>query len=101
MANESKMDVELLNIIKYTTKDGRNRCILKFRPISDNCVSISDKFKGVSIIETYFDGHEVFDKIPNNYFGSNVEMTLKQVTSSSNPLQQRTIVSKINDINLV
>lgn len=101
MPNETKMDVELLNIIKYTTKDNRNRCILKFRPISDNCVSISDKFKGVSIIETYFNGHDVFDKIPNNYFGSNVEMTLQQVTDNSNPLKQKTIVSKINDINLI
>ena len=101
MTNETKMDVELLNIVKYTTKDNRNRCLLRFRPISDNCVSVNDKFKGVSIIDTYFDGHEVFDKIPNNYFGSNVEITLKQVSSSSNPLQQRTIVCKVNDIDLV
>lgn len=101
MTNETKMDVELLNIVKYTTKDNRNRCLLRFRPISENCVSVNDKFKGVSIIDTYYDGHEVFDKIPNNYFGSNVEITLQQVSSSSNPLQQRTIVSKVNDINLV
>lgn len=101
MTNESKMEVELLNIVKYTTKDERNRCLLRFRPIFENCVSVNEKFKGVTIIDSYFNGHEVFDKIPNDYFGSSVEITFTQINNPNNPLQPRIIVTKVNDISLV
>lgn len=96
---DNKMDVELLNVIKYTTKDNRERTLLRFRPISKDCVSSNDKFKGVSIIETYFDGFDVFNKIPLEYFGANVEITTR--TNYSNPMKPTLKVVKINDINLV
>lgn len=98
---EKTMEVELLNIMKYTTKDNRNRCILRFRIISDDCVSCNDLFKGVAIMESYFDGYDAFNKIPNNYFGSKVNLTLREQQSANNPLVYTLKVIKINDIDLV
>ena len=98
---DNQMDVELLNIVKYTTKDNRNRCILRFRPITDDCVQSNDKFKGLSVIETYYDGFDVFDKIPKELFGVKSTIVLKRSINSNNPLKQQLKVVKVNDISLV
>ena len=98
---ENKMDVELLNIVKYTTKDNRNRCILRFRPISNDSLQNNAKFKGLSVIETYYNGFEIFDKIPLEYFGCKVSIILKRDINPLNPLKQQLQVVKINDIDLV
>ena len=95
------MEVELLNAIKYTTKDNRNRTLIKFRVLNDNCVSYNDKFKGVSILDGYFDGHEPFDKIPLDYFGCKVTFTLEKTPSATDPRKETTKIIKINDITLV
>ena len=98
---DNQMEVELLNIIKYTTKDGRNRCILRFRPLTKDCIQSTDKFKGLSIIETYYNGFDIFDKIPSDLFGVRSTIVLKRTINSNNPLKQQMQVVKVNDIDLV
>lgn len=97
---ENTMEVELLNVIKYTTKDNRNRVILRFISLDKNSITTNSKFKGISIIEQYFDGFEVFDKLPQELFGTKCTITTKRVSSFSNPLQQVIKVVKVNDIDL-
>lgn len=97
---ENTMEVELLNVIKYTTKDNRNRCILRFISLDKSSITTNSKFKGISIIEQYYDGFEVFEKLPIDLFGQKCTITTKRVQSPSNPLTQTVKVVKVNDIDL-
>lgn len=99
--SQQKMEVELLNVIKYTTKDNRQRTLLRYRPINDNCVSNIERFKGISVLESYFDGFGVFDKIPLDYFGANVDLYYEKIPRSDDPFKDTTKIVKINDISLV
>lgn len=100
MYDEITMDAELINVIKYTTNDNRQRTIIKFISLDKDSISSNDKFKGIAIIENYYDGFQIFDKIPVDLFGKKVLLTLKKSTNPSNPLLQVFKVIKINDINL-
>lgn len=95
------MEVELLNVIKYTTKDNRQRTMIHFRLIDDKANVCTDKFKGIGILDSYFNGHDVFDKIPLEYFGRKVNMTLDKVQNPTDPRKETTRIVKINDISLV
>lgn len=96
----NSMEVELLNAIKYVTKDKRNRTLIHFRVLGENAVSSSDKFKGVTILDGYFDGFEVFDRIPVNYFGCKVTLYYEKQPSKNDPFKEVTKIVKLNDINL-
>lgn len=98
---DNEMEAELINIIKYTTHDNRDRTIVKFISLDKEAITQNDKFKGISIIENYYDGFSVFDKIPLDLIGKRVILTLKKTTNPSNPLLQIFKVTKINDIDLV
>lgn len=98
---ENEMEVELLNVVKYTTNDNRKRTILRFISLDKDTILDNDKFKGINVIDTYYDGFEVFDKIPKDLFGRKVVIQTKTITSASNPLLQILKVVKINDIDLV
>ena len=98
---DNTMEVELLNVIKYQTKDNRERTMLRFRSIDKDSFSDNSKFKGYSVIESYYDGYDVFDKIPKELFGVRVVINLKRLINPSNPLKQSLKVVKVNDIDLV
>ena len=98
MTNE--MEVQLLNITKYTTKDNRNRCILRFILLDKESMVANGNFKGITILETYYNG-DVFDKIPLSKFGTKVTITTKTIPSENNPLVSISNIVKIDDISLV
>lgn len=101
--NTNEVQVELLNACKYETKeDKKKRTMIGYRILSEEAnQSKSDKFKGYAVLNAYFDGHEVYDKIPNNYFGKSVKLVIKKETSPYDPMREVSRVVKINDIDLV
>lgn len=100
---ETSFDVELLNVCKYVTKeDNRKRTMLNYRLLDNNALqSKGDKFKGYSVLSQYYDGHEVYDKIPAEWCGCKVTFVLTKQVSQFDPTKEVSRVVKINDINLV
>ena len=97
---ENELEVQLLNVVKYKTKDNRDRTILRFISLDKDKMVNNDKFKGITIIDMYYDGYDVFDKIPFDLVGKRVTVTTEVISNISNPLLQTLKVIKINDISL-
>lgn len=101
--NQNEVQVELLNVCKYETKENKKqRTMINYRLLNEEAnQSKSEKFKGYAVLTSYFDGWEVFEKIPENYFGHSVKLIIKKETSLYDPLKEISKVVKINDIDLV
>lgn len=94
--------VELLNVIRYERKEDKKvRTMINYRVINDDSLANNDKYKGYSVLTSYYDGDEVFKKIPHKLCGTAVDMFIEKVPSVTNPLKETSLVKKINDISLV
>lgn len=100
---ETKYEVELLNVCKYVTKEGsKKRTMFNYRLLDSTALqSKSELFKGYAVLSQYYDGHEVFDKIPSEWCGCKVTIVVKRVPSSYDPTKEISKVITVNDINLV
>ena len=98
-----EFEVELLNVVKYERKEDKSkRVMISYRLLDPKALQTdSDKFKGYSVLTFYFDGHEVFDKIPSNYCGKACKFYTKKEVSVYDPTKEFNRLIKINDIDLV
>lgn len=98
-----KIDIELLNVIKYEKKeDKKPRTMITYRLLDKSALqSDFEKFKGYSTLNAYFDGFEVYDKIPVELCGTACKLIVETKPSSYDPMKVTKIVKSINDINLV
>lgn len=101
--NQNAVQVELLNVCKYETKEEKKqRTMINYRILSEEALQQrSEKFKGYAVLTAYFDGWEVYEKIPNNYCGKAVNLIIEKTQSPYDPLKEISRVVKINDIDLV
>ena len=94
---------ELLNVIKYERKTDKSiRTMISYRLLDPKALQTeSTKFKGYAVLNAYFDGVEVFDKIPDKYCGSACDFVMKKEVSTYDPTKEFSKLVKINDIDLV
>ena len=91
---EMKTNIMLLNVLAYEKKDtGKNGTRLGLIFTEKESLQDTDKFKGFSEISLYYDGHEVFNKIPLNWIGRPITAYIKEVTNPSNPMRKKQVIS--------
>ncbi len=98
-----KIDIELLNVMKYEKKeDKKPRTMITYRLLDKSALQTDfEKFKGFSTLNAYFDGFEVYEKIPAELCGTACKLLVETKPSSYDPMKETKIVKSINDINLV
>lgn len=98
-----KVEVELLNVIKYERKeDKKPRTMITYRMLDPKSLQTkSDKFKGYACLNGYFEGHEAYEKINSNLCGTAVTLEIVSRPSEYDPMKETKDIVKINDISLV
>lgn len=97
-----KVKIELLNVIKYETKEKKQRTMITYRLLDkDAIITSSEKMKGYATLNAYFDGYEVYNKIPVELCGTACDMELESKVSSYDPTKETKVVKTIADISLV
>lgn len=94
---------ELLNVTKYERKEDKSpRTMITYRVLDPNALQEkSEKFKGYACLNAYFDGHDVFDKIPAKFCGTACDFVMKKESSVYDPTKEISKLVKINAIDLV
>lgn len=84
----------LLNVLAYEKKEtGKKGTRLALIFSEKESLQDTDKFKGFSEISLFYDGHEVFEKIPINWIGRPLIAYIKDVSSPSNPMRKKQVIS--------
>lgn len=89
----------LLSYMKYNKKDDNSpmtRLEFAFVDVQD-----TDKFKGISIISSYYKGHGVFDKLDKSLILKPVSAEFEVFQDYYNPLSERKVLKSINGISLL
>lgn len=86
-----KTNVMLLNTNIFE-KDGKTSTRLGLIFCEKDSLGNSEKFKGFKEISLYYDGAEVFNKIPMDFIGRPVTAYIKEVANPSNPLRKKQII---------
>lgn len=91
-----KTNIMLLNVLAYEKKEtGKKGTRLGLIFSEKESLQDTDKFKGFSEISLYYDGHEVFDKIPLSWIGRPLVAYIKDVSSPSNPIRKKQVISSL------
>lgn len=89
-----KTQIMLLNVLAYEKEERKGtRVGLIF--VEKDSLQDSQKFKGFSEINLFYDGHDVFNKIPTSFIGRPVTAYIKEITNPINPMKKRQIISSI------
>lgn len=95
-----KSKVIVLNYMKYVKKkDGVEKPMTKiqfaFADLQD-----TEKYKGVTVIDSYYKGHDAFDKLSKNILLKPIEAEFEVFTDYYNPLSERKLLKSIDGISL-
>lgn len=87
-------DVEILNMVKFTDKNGKEKTRIGYRLLDTKTISNSDKFKGYADLALYVDNTKPFD-LPTEYFGKHLKFVFKEIPNPSDPVKKITKLVKI------
>lgn len=91
-----KTKIMILNVLAYEKKDtGKKGTRLGLIFTNEDSLQDVEKFKGFSEISLFYDGHEVFNKIPSNWIGRHITAYIKDISSPINPMRTKQIISSI------
>lgn len=89
-----KTNIMLLNVLAYEKKEtGKKGTRLGLIFSEKESLQDTDKFKGFSEISLYYDGHEVFNKIPVSWIGRPLIAYIKEISNPSNPMRKKQVIS--------
>lgn len=89
------VNVEILNIIKYQNKDGKDSVRIGYRLLDKESIANTEKFKGYSELSIYLDNADVFDKISVDYCGIALKFKLEEIASPINPMRKKVVLKEI------
>ena len=90
-----KAEIEIINLLKYDSEKAGKGTRLSFRMIGTNYLSKMNNLKGYQNLEAYYSGHEVFEKIPESFFGARVTAEFVPDPNNTDPLKPRQIISSL------
>lgn len=91
-----ELKIELKNVMIYSDKEtGNLKTRLGYNLIDSSMKQITDKFKGFADLAVYYDGDEVFKKIPQEIIGTVVVAIIEEVANVRNPLRKTSIIKGI------
>lgn len=101
-----KTQIMILNVLAYEKAEtGKKGTRLGLIFAEKDSLTDSDKFKGYNEVSIFYDGHEVFNKVPLEFIGRPVTAYIKEIANPSNPLKKKQIISCLeyenNSIDLV
>lgn len=86
-----KSNVMLLNVLRYE-KEGKKGTRLSLMFTDKESFTNGDKFKGFTAIDIFYNGHEVFEKVPYEWIGKPVIAYSKDVVNPVNPLRKKQVI---------
>lgn len=86
--------VMLLNVLKYEKNEKKGTRIGLIFAEKDS-LQETPNFKGYKEIGVFYDGHEVFSKIPKDFIGRPVTAYIKEITNPINPLKKSQIIATL------
>lgn len=87
--------IMLLNVLTYE-KEGKKGTRLGFIFAEKDSLGETDKFKGFKEISTYYDGHEVFNKIPLGFIGKPITAFITEKKNPFNPMKSTQVISSLS-----
>lgn len=89
-----KTNIMLLSVLAYEKKETEKKGTRLGLIFSEKeSLQDTDKFKGFSEISLYYDGHEVFNKIPVSWIGRPLIAYIKEISNPSNPMRKKQVIS--------
>lgn len=93
-----KSEIVILSYVKYNSKkDNKPKTKVQFA-FGDK--QDTEKFKGVSVLDCFYDGHEVFNKLNANLILKRVQAEFEIQNDLYDPLACKKILKKIDNIEL-
>ena len=89
-----KVQVMLLNVLAYE-KDEKKGTRLGLIFCEKDSVQDTVKFKGFTEVSLFYDGHEVFEKIPTDFIGRPVTAYITEKSNARNPFKKTQIISSL------
>lgn len=91
-----KTNILLLNVLAYEKKDTKKKGTRLGLIFTDkDSLQDTEKFKGFSDVSLYYDGHDVFNKIPVSWIGRPLTAYIKEISNRSNPMRKKQVISCI------
>lgn len=103
---KKEMKIKIFNVMRYERKEDKSpRTKISLYFSSENNIRTSEKFKGFAIVDFYFNGYDVFNKITSNLIDVELTGVFKSEPTPSNPFKERllleSLVTKNGTINLL
>lgn len=92
-----KSEIVILNYLKGKTKNNKEFTRIQFA-FGDK--QDTEKFKGVSVLDCFYDGHDVFKKLNNNLVLKKCIAEFEIKEKMYDPLACEKILKKIDNIDL-
>lgn len=91
-----KTNILLLNVLAYEKKDTKKKGTRLGLIFTDkDSLQDAEKFKGFSDVSLYYEGHDVFNKIPVSWIGRPLTAYIKEISNPSNPMRKKQVISCI------
>lgn len=94
-----KSKIILLNFMRYTSKKDNSpmtKVQFAFCDLQD-----ANNYKGYTVIDQFYKGHEVYDKLNTNLLLKPLNCEFKLIEDFYNPLSTKKILKSIESINLI
>lgn len=91
-----KTNILLLNVLAYEKKDTKKKGTRLGLIFTDkDSLQDAKTFKGFSDVSLYYEGHDVFNKIPVSWIGRPLTAYIKEISNPSNPMRKKQVISCI------
>lgn len=88
--------IQLNNALLYNDKtSGKAKTRIGYVMFDENYLQFTDKFKGYNELSAFYDGVEVFNKIPNEFFGQVVTAHIDTRPNPGNPLKEYKLITEL------
>lgn len=84
-----KAEIEIINVLKYDSEKNGKGTRISYRMLGQQYLSKMKNLKGYQNLEVYYSGHDVFEEIPESFFGVKVIAEIVTDPNSSDPLRPR------------
>lgn len=87
-------DVEILNMVKFKSKEGIDKVRIAYRLLDNKTIANGEKFKGYADLSVYVNNTKPFD-LPVEYFGKHVKFYFREEPNPTDPVKKITKLVKI------
>lgn len=90
-----KAEIEIINLLKYDSEKAGKGTRLSFRMLGTQYLSNYKSLKGYEIKDCYFQGHEVYEKVPETFIGAKVVAEIIEDPNNTDPLKAKRIIKSL------